>query len=126
MKRLSVPTLLRAFVLPVLAALVVPAGCATGGGVGGGGTVPAAARAEAVARATGADAATSERWHRGELLFSSRCQRCHALPTPASIAPERWPIEVQEMARKSGLDGDQVAQVTEYLVAAARATGGSH
>ena len=39
---------------------------------------------------------------------------------------ERWPTEVLEMARKSGLAGDQVAQVTEYLVAAARATGGPH
>ena len=109
----------------MLVALALSAGCATDG-VAGGGTVPAAARAEAVARATGADAATGERWHQGELLFSSRCQRCHALPTPASVSPERWPKEVQDMARKSGLAGDQVAQVTEYLVAAARATAAPH
>lgn len=104
-----------------LAVLLAASGCATGG-ASGGGVVPPAARAEAVARAAGADAGTAERWRQGESLFSARCQRCHALPNPASILPEKWPTEVQEMSRKSGLSGDQAAQVSDYLVAASRAT----
>lgn len=96
--------------------------CATGGAVAGGGTVPAAARAEALARTTGADGATAARWHQGEQLFSSRCQRCHALPNPASVTPEKWPTEVREMSRKSGLSSDQTTLVADYLVAAAKAT----
>ena len=96
--------------------------CATGGAVAGGGTIPPAARAEAVARVAGADAPTAERWHQGEVLFSSRCQRCHALPDPASVAPDRWPTEVREMSRQSGLSGDQTAIIADYLVAAAKAT----
>lgn len=103
-----------------LAALLALGGCATGGGAGG--VVPPAARADAVARAVGADAPTAERWRQGETLFSIRCQRCHALPNPASLLPEKWPTEVQEMSRKSGLSGDQIAQVSDYLVAASRAT----
>jgi hypothetical protein len=100
--------------------------CATGGAVGGGGTVPTAARAETLARTAGADGVTAERWHQGENLFSSRCQRCHALPNPASVTPEKWPTEVQEMSRKSGLSGDQTTLVAEYLVAAAKATRSAH
>jgi len=110
--------------LTVVVALATAAlgACATGGAVGGGGTVPAAARAETLARTTGADGATAERWHQGEQLFSSRCQRCHALPNPASVSPEKWPTEVQEMSRKSGLSGAQTTLVADYLVAAAKAT----
>lgn len=96
--------------------------CATGGVVSGGGTVPLAARAETLARSSAADAATAQRWHEGEQLFTARCQRCHALPDPRSVAPEKWPTEVQEMSRKSGLSGEQTTIVADYLVAAARAT----
>jgi hypothetical protein len=56
------------------------------------------------------------------MLFSSRCQRCHALPVPGSVDPAKWPGKVQEMSRKSGLSGEQGALITEYLVAAAKAT----
>lgn len=112
----------RLLLLAALAGGAALSACATGGPVTAGGAVPAAARADAVARAAGADAPTAARWHEGERLFSSRCQRCHALPVPGSVDPGKWPTEVQEMSRKSGLSGEQIALVTEYLVAAAKAT----
>lgn len=119
-RRTAVPPLVSwALVLAAVAPLLA---CATGGGVSGGGTVPLAARAETLARTNAVDAATAQRWHDGEQLFTARCQRCHALPDPRSVAPEKWPGEVQEMSRKSGLSGDQTTVVADYLVAAARAT----
>ena len=60
----------------------------------------------------------SERLEMGHALFSARCQSCHALPNPKQLRPEQWPAEVAGMSRKSGLDGERMAVVSEYLVAA--------
>jgi hypothetical protein len=66
------------------------------------------------------DAATNQRMKVGHDLFSSRCQRCHALPDPSGLLPDAWPGEVASMSRKSGLLPDQTAQVSDYLVAVSR------
>jgi mono/diheme cytochrome c family protein len=62
----------------------------------------------------------SERSLAGRNVFSTRCQRCHALPAPTRLSPDAWPGEVAGMSRKAGLSPDQVSLVIEYLVAASR------
>jgi cytochrome c5 len=57
----------------------------------------------------------------GRTLYTARCQTCHALPAPGRLAPEAWPAEVRGMSRKSGLSGEQVTLISEYLTAASRA-----
>jgi mono/diheme cytochrome c family protein len=89
----------------LLPLLVWTAGCATTGGPPVVTNVPAGSP-QAI------------RLAEGRSLFIARCQRCHALPVPGVMAPEKWPGEVAEMARKSQLDAQQTALVADYLVAA--------
>lgn len=56
----------------------------------------------------------------GRMLFSGHCQGCHALPEVTELTPTAWPPKVAVMARKSGLSHDQIALVSDYLVAASR------
>jgi mono/diheme cytochrome c family protein len=64
----------------------------------------------------------ADRLAAGRALYSARCQSCHSLPVPAQLTPQEWPAEVAGMARKSGLVPEQIALVSDYLVAASRAT----
>ncbi len=62
-----------------------------------------------------ADAATLAA---GRQLFVGRCARCHALPNVAEHTAQQWPEIVSEMAKRSGLNGDQSRSVLAYLAAA--------
>jgi len=63
-----------------------------------------------------------EQLEAGRNLFSSHCQGCHALPEPGQLTPGAWPSKVAGMSRKSGLSAPQVTLVSDYLVAASRAS----
>lgn len=80
--------------------------CASTGAVAVDGPSPATARTPAV------------RFQTGHALFSARCQSCHALPEPTRLRPEVWPVKVAGMSRKAGLSSEQVALISDYLVAA--------
>jgi mono/diheme cytochrome c family protein len=92
----------------------------------------AACAATAVPQPTAADASrgsahfpnvTLGELSQGRTLYVSRCGSCHTLKAPAELAPERWPVEVNEMRGKNGVKlSDAEAQaIVRYLVVAASA-----
>ena len=61
---------------------------------------------------------------RGRALAVTECAPCHRFLWPHEYPPEAWPALVKRMGTKTNLSSRQVADVTRYMVAASRATGG--
>ncbi|MDA8051807.1 MAG: hypothetical protein M0002_17700 [Rhodospirillales bacterium] len=60
-------------------------------------------------------------WATAGKLFATRCSVCHALRNPAEFTANQWPSILRAMVKNAGLDAAQVALVTKYLQAHARA-----
>lgn len=90
-----------------------------------GACVLAACAASPYRHATSADVAVAQK-HRagvtlddleqGRSLYLSRCGACHQLIDPKSVAPSKWPHEVQEMQQRAKLTSEQVELISLYLV----------
>ncbi|HEX2878100.1 MAG TPA: hypothetical protein VHO25_01060 [Polyangiaceae bacterium] len=52
----------------------------------------------------------------GRSLYLSRCGSCHQVIDPKSVAPSKWPHEVEEMRERAKLDTQDVDQIVLYLV----------
>lgn len=52
----------------------------------------------------------------GRSLYLSRCGACHQLVDPKSLAPSKWPHEVQEMQQRAKLSAEHVDLISLYLV----------
>ena len=61
---------------------------------------------------------------RGRALAVTECASCHRFLWPHEYPPEVWPALVNRMGRKTQLNRRQIGDVTRYMVAASRATGG--
>ena len=96
------------------------AACASTGGAGNGSSEVVIAAAPSGTAPPSAAVQPQARLQAGRALFSARCQSCHALPDPNRLSPEKWPAQITVMSRKSGLSRDQIALVTDYVVAASR------
>ena len=81
------------------------------GGLGCGGALPVATAGDA-ARA-GVQLADLQQ---GRSLVAAKCSGCHATPHPAEHRAAEWPRMLQEMARRSNLDGSQRQVMQDYLV----------
>lgn len=55
----------------------------------------------------------------GRSLYLSRCGSCHQVIDPKSVAPSKWPHEVEEMRERAKLDTQDVDQIVLYLVTVA-------
>lgn len=62
--------------------------------------------------------ATLEDLEHGRSLYLSRCGACHQLIDPKSLAPSKWPHEVQEMQQRAKLSAEHVDLISLYLVVA--------
>ncbi|HVR01069.1 MAG TPA: cytochrome c [Polyangia bacterium] len=58
--------------------------------------------------------------HRGRLQYVQRCSGCHGLIDPHRVEAARWPRFVKEMSGRLKLSGDDVADLTRYLVVASQ------
>jgi hypothetical protein len=56
--------------------------------------------------------------HRGRDMYVQRCSGCHGLVDPHQFEAGRWPRFVKEMSGKLRISGDDVADLTRYLVVA--------
>lgn len=63
----------------------------------------------------------SEVWTAAKTLYDARCSSCHALHNPGEFTANQWPSVLRTMAKNAALDPAQVALVTKYLQAHARA-----
>ncbi len=61
---------------------------------------------------------------RGRALAVTECAACHRFLWPYEYPPEAWPGLVNRMGGKTQLSRRQIGDVTRYMVAASRATGG--
>jgi mono/diheme cytochrome c family protein len=61
-------------------------------------------------------AVTLEDLEQGRSLYLSRCGSCHQAVDPKSVAPSKWPHEVEEMRERAKLDADDVDNIVLYLV----------
>jgi len=52
----------------------------------------------------------------GRSLVAAKCGSCHATPQPTEHRAGEWPRMLDEMARRSNLDGSQRQVMREYLV----------
>lgn len=59
---------------------------------------------------------TFEDLEQGRSLYLSRCGACHQVVDPKSVAPSKWPHEVEEMRERAKLDARDVDQIVSYLV----------
>ena len=57
---------------------------------------------------------------RGEVLYETSCQRCHALYMPKSFSGRSWARYVRRYGPRARLDKDEKALVVEYLRVHAR------
>ena len=73
------------------------------------------------ADATRAHATVAELEH-GRTLLVQRCGGCHRVPVPADHSAREWPVKLDEMASRAGLDvrGHERTLLERYLVAMAR------
>jgi hypothetical protein len=56
--------------------------------------------------------------HRGKQQYVERCAGCHGLIDPHQFEAGRWPGFVKEMSTKLEISGNEVADLTRYLVVA--------
>lgn len=85
---------------------------------------PTAADAELL-RSRYADASLAQ-LSRGRASYVARCAGCHALKSPASLAPETWRGEVREMRELRGvvLDEKESEAIVRYLEAVSSRSAG--
>lgn len=60
-------------------------------------------------------------FNQGKMLYGEKCTACHALKSPTSLTPERWPSMVADMTNKANkrelrIDPNQEALIIKYLV----------
>ena len=53
----------------------------------------------------------------GGLTFKKNCQACHRLPNPSIKSDEEWPAIVKRYGEKAKLNQEQIAVLTEWLIA---------
>ena len=53
----------------------------------------------------------------GELLFNTRCIKCHELPKPSKYNGQRWEAILSIMIPRAGLSGADAANVRAYVKA---------
>ena len=56
----------------------------------------------------------------GRTLLVSKCGNCHTPPLPSEHLAAEWPIKLDEMSARAGLDVAQRRVIEEYLVTMAR------
>jgi len=95
----------------VVAALLL-AGCA-------GPQVPAVTPADASRAAVRWPGTEIAQLDHGRSLFVAHCGSCHLPPSPASLAADRWPAQVQEMRERAGLSVGEATLVEQYLITVA-------
>jgi cytochrome c5 len=54
----------------------------------------------------------------GHDLFIAKCNGCHGYPDLGSIAEERWPAVMKQMAHKADLNDSQGDDVLHFILAA--------
>jgi hypothetical protein len=59
--------------------------------------------------------------HRGKQQYMQRCSGCHGLIDPHRFEAGRWPTFVKEMSGRLNITGDDLVDLTRYLVVAADA-----
>ena len=52
---------------------------------------------------------------KGKQLFSAGCKRCHGLPEAGQFTRSRWEAVLPGMIRNAGLDGQEAADIREYI-----------
>jgi hypothetical protein len=77
---------------------------------------PTAADAQRAAKAWPGTTVTD--LHRGKQQYVQRCSGCHGLIDPHQFEAGRWPGFVKEMSGKLAISGNEVADLTRYLVIA--------
>jgi hypothetical protein len=60
--------------------------------------------------------------HRGKQQYVQRCSGCHGLIDPHQFQAGRWPGFVKEMSGRLQLSGNDLADLTRYLVVAAESS----
>jgi len=97
-------------------------GLALAGGALGGcaGRLPEPNAADAVRAAQVWPGTTVGDLHRGKEQYVQRCSGCHGLIDPRRVEAARWPGFVKEMSGRLKLSGDEVGDLTRYLVVASQ------
>jgi cytochrome c len=52
---------------------------------------------------------------KGKQLFSAGCKRCHGLPEAGQFTRSRWEAVLPAMIRNAGLDGQEAADIREFI-----------
>jgi cytochrome c5 len=96
-----------------LRAVIVAAALAVGCGAG----LPEPTSADASLAQAKWPGASLDDLHRGRQLYVATCAGCHALKTPAAVAPTEWSKEVAKMRKKRGvkLTDDEAELIVRYL-----------
>jgi cytochrome c5 len=53
----------------------------------------------------------------GKAIFTARCGRCHALPSPAQFNVTRWDAILSSMVMRARLDNEQIVHLQAYVLA---------
>ncbi len=104
--------------LSALAACASLAGCAS--------RLPEPNAADAARAATVWPGTTVSDLHRGKQQYVERCSGCHGLIDPHQFEAGRWPGFVKEMSTKLEISGNEVADLTRYLVVASGSAQTTH
>ena len=52
----------------------------------------------------------------GRQLLVRKCGNCHKPPLPSDHTPIEWPVKLDEMSARAGLDREQRHLIEKYLV----------
>jgi hypothetical protein len=96
-------------------------GALAAGAVGCAARLPEPSAADAARAAKRWPGTTVSDLHRGRDMYVQRCSGCHGLVDPHRFEAGRWPTFVKEMSGKLRISGDEVADLTRYLVVASGA-----
>lgn len=86
----------------------------------GGPWLPVATPADATRAQAQWPTTTVDELNHGRALLVRRCGNCHQPPSPAARTAARWPAEVIDMTKRSGLRAGEGELITRYLAAFAR------
>jgi mono/diheme cytochrome c family protein len=75
----------------------------------------AAAKAEAAEKAK-MEAAHTELVTQGKTVYTTRCNKCHALKTVENYTADRWTNILKSMIPKAKLNETEAQQVTAYVM----------